>query len=94
MEKGHIDEYAQHNDNTAFTMILKKSQTAPLGTVWDFNDGDLPRIVFPVTPALKAPLCKGGCHASSVTGGLFQQADYIGSISKIDNPSVKNQINF
>jgi len=49
---------------------------------------------FPGCTAPKAPLCKGGCHANSVTGGLFQQVDYHSSISLIDNPSVKNQIDF
>ena len=49
---------------------------------------------FPGCTAPKAPLCKGGCHANSVTGGLFQQVDYHSSISLIDNPPVKNQIDF
>ena len=49
---------------------------------------------FPGCTAPKATLCKGGCHANSVTGGLFQQVDYHSSISLIDNPSVKNQIDF
>ncbi len=31
---------------------------------------------FPDYTAPKAPLCKGDCHANSVTGGLFQQTDY------------------
>ena len=67
-------EFVPTRRRGSFAFLLRKNhcsaRSSPRRQQSPGLAGDLSRMVSPGCIAAKAPLCKGGCHANSVTGGL------------------------